>query len=326
MKNYMRLATAIACAAALLALPGRAAFAQSYPNKPVRMIVPFAAGGPVDLIAREMARELEKLLGQPFIIDNQGGGLGVAAMNSVARATPDGHTLLFAASGNITIQPLADRNRTDVLKQLAPIGLVSISPHVLVVSAKLPVKSVQELIDYARANPGKVNFGSAGIGGVAHLGMEMFKSMARIDVTHVPYKGVSQALTDMVSGEVQAMFSSMPSLKPMLDKGYIRAIGMTGPSQTANARDLPTISNAGLPGFEYNTWYALYSTIGTPAPVVEKLNTALQRILADTVLEKKLEVQGVDLQASSTAELVARMRQDTQKWEKIIREGNIRLE
>ena len=326
MRNCMRFAAAISCAGALLILSNQAAFAQNYPSKPVRMIVPFAAGGPVDLVAREMGRELEKSLGQPFIIDNQGGGLGVAAMNSVARAAPDGHTLFFGASGNITIQPLADKNRSDVLKQLAPVGLVSTSPHVLVVSAKLPVKSVQELIDYARANPGKVNFGSAGIGGVAHLGMEMFKSMAGIEVTHVPYKGVSQALTDMVSGEVQAMFSSMPSLKPMIDKGYIRAIGMTGPTQAANARHLPTIASAGVPGFEYNTWYALYSTIGTPPPVVEKLNAALHRILADPVLERKLEVQGVDLQSSSTVELVARMRQDTQKWEKIIREGNIRLE
>lgn len=326
MKMSMRFFAAISCVTAALTLPGQAAYAQTYPSKPVRMVVAFAAGGPVDLVAREIGRELEKSLGQPFIIDNQGGGLGVAAMNTVARAAPDGHTLLFAASGNITIQPLADKNRSDVLRQLAPIGLVSTSPHVLVVSAKLPVKSVQELIDYARANPGKVNFGSAGIGGVAHLGMEMFKSMARIDVTHVPYKGVSQAVTDMVSGEVQAMFSSMPSLKPMIDKGYLRAIGMTGPSQAANAKDIPTIASAALPGFEYNTWYALYSTAGTPLPVIEKLNAALHRILADPALEKKLEVQGVDLQSSSTAELVARMRQDTQKWERIIREGNIRLD
>ena len=326
MRSCTRLAATLVCTVALLTLSGQVAFAQSYPSKPVRMVVPFAAGGPVDLVAREIGRELEKALGQPFIIDNQGGGLGVAAMNTVSRAAPDGHTLLFAASGNITIQPLFDKNRSDVLRQLAPIGLASTSPHVLVVSAKLPVKSVKELIDYARAHPGKVNFGSAGVGGVAHLGMELFRSMAGIDVAHVPYKGTSQVITDMVSGEVQAMFSSMPSLKPMIDKGYIRAIGMPAPTQAANAKGIPTIDSAGLPGFEYSTWYALYSTAGTPAPVLEKLNAALHRILVDPALEKKLEVQGVDLQSSSTAELIALMRRDTQKWEKVIREANVKLE
>ena len=326
MRSCMRVAATIACTVALLILPAQAAFAQTYPNKPVRMVVSFAAGGPVDLVAREVGRELEKALGQPFIIDNQGGGLGVSAMNTVSRAAPDGHTLLFAASGNITIQPLFDKNRSDVLKQLAPVGLISISPHVLVVSGKLPVKSVKDLLDYARAHPGKVNFGSAGVGGVAHLGMELFRSMAGIDVAHVPYKGTSQVITDMVSGEVHAMFSSMPSLKPMIDKGYIRAIGMTAPTQAANAKGIPTIDSAGLPGFEYSTWYALYSAVGTPAPIVEKLNAALHTILADPALEKKLEVQGIDLQSSSTAELIALMRRDTQKWEKVIREANVKLD
>src|SRR3546814_806227 len=183
---------------------------------------------------REFAVLFGEALGQPVVVVNAGGGHGVPALNQVLGAPADGYTLLMPASGNMTVpsKVMQDKN---VLELLAPISLLTQSPHVLVVSAKLPVHTTQELIDYARAHPGKVNFGSAGVGGVAHLGMELFKSQAKVDVVHVPYRGTSQVITDLASGQVQALFSSMPSLKPMIDKGSVNALAMTAPSEGSDA-------------------------------------------------------------------------------------------
>ncbi|WP_026035748.1 tripartite tricarboxylate transporter substrate binding protein [Cupriavidus sp. BIS7] len=297
----------------------------AYPDKPVRLVVPFAAGGPADVVAREIGLALGKELGQPVVVDNLGGGAGLPAMNAVTRAAPDGYTLLFAASGNIVIQPLLTKGVGDAAKRLSPVGMVSTSPHVLVVSAKLPVHNAAELIAYAKANPGKVYFGSAGVGGLAHLGMEQFKATARIDIGHVPYKGTSQVVNDLVSGEVQALFTSYPSLKGMIEKGAIRAIGVTAPSTSPSLKNIPVISNSGLPGFQYTTWYGIYSTAGTPAPVMKRLNDVLINIGSDKVLRDRLDAQGVDLHVTSAEELNAQARQETAQWSKVIRSANVTL-
>ena len=317
-----------ACAATLSAcalLAPAAAQAQAWSSKTLRLIVPFAAGGPADIVAREVAQKLGTQLGQSVVVENMGGGHGVPAMNTVARAPADGHVVLMAASGNVTIQPLTMKSSADALAALDPVGLVSSSPHVLVVTSKLPVKTTKELIDYARANPGKVNFGSAGTGGLAHLGMELFKSLAKVDVAHVPYKGTSQVMVDISSGEVQALFSSMPSLKPLIDKGSIRAIGMTGPSDGSDTSALPLLS-AALPGMEYTTWYGFYVPKGTPSAVADRLNAEMKKVAADPALRKKLSDQGVDLQSSSKPELVNLMKRDTDKWARLIKEADIKME
>ncbi len=298
------------------------AFAQSWPTKTIKLLVPYAAGGPADVVAREVANRLTQELGQPFVVENQGGAMGKVAMLQVGRADPDGYTLLFAASGNVVVHPLLDK-QSDVLKKLAPVSMVMTGPHVLVVTSKLPVKSVKELVDYAKVNPGKVNFGSAGTGGTAHLGMELFKSMTGVDVVHVPYKGTSQAAVDLASGEVQAMFSSMPSLKPMIDKGSIRAIGMSAPSRVPTG--IPLISDA-IPGFEYTTWYGIFVTAGTPRPIIDKLNAAIRKAVSDPGLDKKLEAQGLDPEASSPEELSAYMQKESVKWAKVIKDAKITLE
>jgi len=313
------------CACAALIAPQAMAQAEAYPAKPIRVIVPFAAGGPADVIAREMAQSLGKDLGQSMVVENMGGGAGVPALNTVARAPADGHTLLFAASGNVVIQPLLAKNRVDILTQLAPVGMVTTSPHVLVVSSKLPVRTVKELTDYAKAHPGAVNFASAGVGGLAHLGAELFKRAAGIEARHVPYKGTSQAMTDLASGEVQAMFSSLPSMKGMIDKGAIRVVGVTGPSPSPAYKDIPLISKAGVPGFEYTTWYALYAPAGTPAPVVARLGKALSALAADKAFDDRLQAQGVDLHVTSAQELGERTRKETAGWDKVIRESGIEL-
>ncbi|OJW93137.1 MAG: hypothetical protein BGO66_08495 [Alicycliphilus sp. 69-12] len=313
------------CACAALIAPRAMAQADAYPAKPIRVIVPFAAGGPADVIAREMAQSLGKDLGQSLVVENMGGGAGVPALNTVARAPADGHTLLFAASGNVVIQPLLAKNRVDVLTQLAPVGMVTTSPHVLVVSSKLPVRTVKELTDYAKAHPGAVNFASAGVGGLAHLGTELFKRAAGIDARHVPYKGTSQAMTDLASGEVQAMFSSLPSMKGMIDKGTIRVVGVTGPSPSPAYKDIPLIGKEGVPGFEYTTWYALYAPAGTPAAVIARLGKALSGLAVDKAFDDRLQAQGVDLHVTSAKELGERTRKESAGWDKVIRESGIEL-
>ena len=308
---------AMACAT------GVSAQTATFPSRALTMIVPFAAGGPADLVGREVARLMALQLGKPVVVENQGGGSGTVALNQMGRAAPDGYTMLMAASGTVVIHPLLVGKFEAVSGALAPVSLVSTSPQVLVVTEKIPVRSVQQLIDYARANPGKLNFGSAGTGGAAHLGMEMFKAQAGIDVVHVPYKGTSQVLTDLVSGEVQALFSSMPSLQSMIDKGSIRAIGMTGPSAAATAAGIPEISKAGLPGFEYTTWYGMFVPAGTPDTVIQVLNAALRKVLSDEALRQKLAPQGLELRASSPTELGALIKTEATAWAKIIADANI---
>lgn len=311
----------VACAA--LAVPLASLSQTAWPTKTIRLVVPYAAGGPADVVAREVAQRLALELKQPVVVENQGGAMGIPALTTVARAEPDGHTLLMPALGNVVLQPLLSKNGgADLLARLRPVSMVSTSAHVLVVSAKLPVRNVRELVDYARANPGKVSFASAGTGGTAHLGMEMFKALSGADVLHVPYKGSSAAVGDLVSGQVSAMFSSLPSLQGVADKGYVRVVGATAQSTSAATRSLPLLS-ATLPGFDYTTWYAVYAPVATPNAVVQRLNAALRKVLQDPTLEAKIEPHGVELLASTPEEVLAWVKRDTEKWGRIIREAHI---
>ncbi|CAM4406257.1 LacI family transcriptional regulator [Bordetella tumbae] len=295
-----------------------------YPERPIRMVIPFAAGGPADMVGREFAMLLGKELGQPVVVVNLGGGHGVPALNQVLGQPADGYTLLMPASGNMTVPSKVMQDKK-VLELLTPISLLTQSPHVLVVTSKLPVHTTQELIDYAKAHPGQVNFGSAGVGGVAHLGMELFKSLAKVDVVHVPYRGTSQVVTDLASGQVQALFSSMPSLKPMIDQGSARALTMSAPSSGTDTAKLPVIS-ATLPGMEYTTWYGLFAKAGTPPEIVVKLNQAVVKTLKNPELNEKFDPQGVEFVSSSPQELTDIVRRDTEKWTKLIKDANIQID
>lgn len=319
--NFKKISGVFALIAGLAPL---AAAQADYPERPIRMIVPFAAGGPADIVGREFAKLFGERLGQPVVVVNAGGGHGVPALNQVLGAEADGYTLLMPASGNMTVPSKAMQGK-NVLEILAPISLLTESPHVLVVNAQLPVDSVQGLVDYARAHPGKVNFGSAGVGGVAHLGMELFKSKAKVDVVHVPYRGTSQVLTDLASGQVQALFSSMPSLKPMIDKGTVKALAMSAPSKGADTSKLPVISQA-LPGVSYTTWYALFAKAGTPPEVLAKLNEAVVETLKNPELNQKFESQGVEFVSSTPQKLADTVRRDTAQWTALINEAGIEIE
>ena len=312
---------------AIALIAGLAPFSQAcaeYPERPIRMVVPFAAGGPADMVGREFAQVFGQKLGQPVVVVNAGGGHGVPALNQVLGQEADGYTLLMPASGNMTIPSKAMEGK-DVLSLLAPISLLTESPHVLVVNAKMPVKSVQDLVDYARAHPGRVNFGSAGVGGVAHLGMELFKSQAKVDVVHVPYRGTSQVLTDLASGQVQALFSSMPSLKPMIDKGSVRALAMSAPSKGGDTSSLPVISQT-LPGVSYTTWYALFAKAGTPPEVLDKLNAAVVETLKNPELNERFASQGVEFVSSTPQGLKDIVQRDTRQWTKLIEQAGIVIE
>lgn len=313
---------------ALLLTCSGAAVAQTaaWPTKPVKIVVPYAAGGPADVTAREIAQKLSKTTGQSFVVENQGGAMGIPSLLAVTRAEPDGHTLWMPALGNAVLQPLlSTQGGAEHLAKLRPVGMVTTSPHVLVASAKLPVKTVQELVAYARANPGQVTFASAGVGGTAHLAAELFKSLTKTDVVHVPYKGSSAATNDLASGRVSAMFSSLPSLQGIVDKGYVRVLAATAPSKSPATRALPLMS-AAIPGFEYSSWYAMYAPRQTSTAVVARINALLQQVLKDPELVGKIEPHGMELVPTGPEEVDAWVRRDEEKWRAVIQKAGITLD
>jgi tripartite-type tricarboxylate transporter receptor subunit TctC len=298
----------------------------TWPSKNIRLVVPYAAGGPADLVARELALTLTADLKQSVTVENMGGSMGVPALGAVARAEPDGHTLLMAAVGNVVLQPMLSKHGgADLVAKLRPVSIISTAPHVLVVSAKLPIKSVAELVAYAKAHPGEVSFASAGTGGTSHLGMEMFKSLSKTDVIHVPYKGSSGSVNDLISGQVSALFSSLPSLQGLIDKGYVRLLAATAPSQSPATKNLPLMS-ATLPEFEYATWYAMYAPLATPPALVERINQALSRALKNPALTSKVEAAGTELRTGSADEVLLWTQRDATKWRRVIQDAKITLE
>lgn len=299
-----------------------AADAKDFPASPVKLVVPFSAGGPADLAGRAIGQALGEELGTSVIIENRGGGGGLPAINAVSGATPDGHMLMFAASGNITVQPLLANPPINIKERLRPVGQATSSPHGLFISAKLPVNTLEEFIAYAKANPGKLNFATPGVGGLGHLGIEYFKSAAGVDAQTIHYKGSSQAVKDMVRGEVHAMLSSPASLQGLVDQGMLKIVGLTGPTKSPALQKIPLIS-ATVPGFEYTTWYGIYAPSQTPDAVVAKLQDSLQKAGAKEALIKDLESKGVDIVVTSPQQLQQLADQDTAKWQKVINDAGI---
>jgi tripartite-type tricarboxylate transporter receptor subunit TctC len=295
----------------------------AYPALPIRMVIPFAAGGATDVLGRDLAKGMQPHVGQqPFVIENMGGGAGVPALNTVVRAKADGYTLLFAASGNITAQPLLAKERVEILTQLAPVGMIATAPHVLVVSSKLPFESVPDLVTYAKAHPGELNFGTAGVGGLAHLGTELFARAAHIDIKHIPYRGASQGLTDLVSGQIHAMFGTMPSFTAMVETGGVRVIGLTAPSASAPLKSVPLIS-ATVPGFSYKSWNGIFAPARTPAPVISQLYAAMVKASADKAMATRFDAQGVDVALADPQQLAELVRKESAVWDKVIRDAKI---
>ncbi|HVR58466.1 MAG TPA: tripartite tricarboxylate transporter substrate binding protein [Pseudolabrys sp.] len=292
----------------------------AFPDRPVRLVVPFVAGGTVDTTARILAQKLTEQMGQQFIVENRGGAGGNLGSDSVAKAEADGYTLLHTAPGPLVInQYLYSRIAYAPEKDFVPLALFAVTPVVLMVNKSLPVKDVSELVAYAKANPGKVTFGSAGVGSIPHLAGELFKTMAKIDIAHVPYKGTAMAMNDLVGGHIQMMFDLLPSSLPQINSGSVRAIGNAGLKRPAALADLPTISEQGLDGYEAASWVAVVAPSQTPQPVLTKLRAELSKVLKAADIEKRLTDLGSTAGTADEAELRKFMKDETAKWAEVIR-------
>ena len=312
---------------ALSALCNGLAAAQTYPNRPIRWIVTYPPGGPTDAVARTVCAELAKAWGQQIVIDNRAGAGGVIGTDLAAKAAPDGYTLLFGTSAGLTINPaLSSKLPYNALKDFAPVSLLVLNPQILVLNNAVPASSVKELIAYAKANPGKLNYASVGQGSPNHLGMELLKTLAGIDMIHVPYKGTGPAITDLLGGQVQLMFNSMPSVLPLVRSGKLKGIAVGSAQRSPAAPDIPTVAEAGVPGFENVTWYGMFAPAKTPHDIVVKLNCQVVAILADPQMAQRLAAQGAEPRSSSPEELVKFMQVESARWKKVIKTAGIAVE
>jgi tripartite-type tricarboxylate transporter receptor subunit TctC len=311
----------------LFALTAGLAQAQGFPSKPLRMLVGFAPGGANDILARIVSQKLSESLAQPVIVDNRPGNAGLIAADLLAKAAPDGHTLMLGSTGTQTIAPhLAPSLPYDPLNGLAPVSLVGATPSALVVNPALPAHSVPELIALAKARPGRLTYASSGNGTTLHLAGELFKMMAGVELVHVPYKGNAPALTDVVGGQVDMIFSALPPLLPLAKTGKLRILGVGALERHRSAPEIATIAEQGLPGYEMGTWYGVFATGGSPAEVLERLGAELRMALRDPKVRDTIAAQGIDPGASSPAEFRQFFRAEFARWAKLIKDAGIKAD
>ncbi|MDA8522274.1 Bug family tripartite tricarboxylate transporter substrate binding protein [Acidovorax sp. NCPPB 4044] len=315
-------ALALATLGTATALLPRTAAAQAYPSKPVTIIVPFAAGGTTDILARVIAQGLGTELGQSVVVDNRAGAGGNIGGQVAARAPADGYTLFMGTVGTHAINAaLYKKMPFDPIKDFAPLTRVANVPNLLVANPAQPYKSVQELIAYAKANPGQVNFGSSGSGSSIHLSGELFKSLAKVDMVHVPYKGSAPAVTDLLGNQIAIMFDNMPSAIQHVRSGKLRPLAVTTAKRSPELPDVPTIAEAGVPGYEATSWFGMFAPAGTPAPVVARLNAAIVKVLAQPETKKKLAEQGAEAYGETPAQFADFIQKESVKWGKVVRES-----
>nr|WP_314359762.1 tripartite tricarboxylate transporter substrate binding protein [uncultured Achromobacter sp.] len=298
----------------------------AYPSRPVRIVVPFSPGGAADIMSRLLAERLTAKLGQTVIVENKPGGGTMIASDYVARAAPDGYTLLMAASSLGIAPSTYAKVNYDPIKDFTPVSQVASVVHVLEVHPSIPAKNVGELIAYLKANPGKVSYGSVGAGSSTHLEAELFNSMAGVQMAHIPYKGSAPALNDLVAGRIQVMFDAWASSGPFVKDGKLRALAVTTTKPSASVPDLPTVAASGLPGYSAMPWLGLVAPANTPAPVVDKLYTNLAQILQQPDVKAQFVGLGLDIIGSDPKAFAAFIRQDVSTWAKVARDSNIRLE
>ncbi|MDH4150933.1 MAG: tripartite tricarboxylate transporter substrate binding protein [Betaproteobacteria bacterium] len=302
------------------------AAAETYPLRPIRMIVAYPPGGGTDRVGRVMAEELAQQLGQNVVVDNRGGATGNIGSELAARAVPDGYTLLMGnVAPNAVNVSLFKKLGFDPVKSFAPISLVAVTPNILVVHPSVPVKSVSDLLALARAKPGALNFPSAGVGSSSHLAGEMLKSMAKIDMVHIPYKGGGPSLIALISGQVQIMFATLPAAMPHVKSGKVRPVAVTTAKRSLAMPDLPTIAESGVKGYEAATWYGLLAPAGTPRPVINRLHGETVKILAGPT-RQRLEAQGFEPDGGTPAAFAAYIKSEIAKWAKVIRDAGIPAE
>ena len=325
----MHHAIRIAMMILLLPLLGGAgpAFAQAFPSKPVKLVIPFPPGGPLDLAGRAIGQKLQDAWGQPVVIENRPGAGGNIGADAVAKAAPDGYTLVMGALSTHAVNPhLFAKMPYDALKDFAPVTLVAVTPNVLVLNPAVPASNVRELIALAKASPGKLSFASGSNGSAGHLAGELFKTLAGIDIVHVPYKGGAPAMQDLLGGQVQFMFDNLANSTAQLKAGKLKAFAVTTARRSAFAPELPTMAEAGVPGFDISTWYGILAPANTPPDIVKKLNAEIVRILASDDMRDKLKAQGAESSPTSPEEFAAFIRAEWTKYAKIVKDSGAKVD
>jgi len=322
--RFPRFLLAAACLA--LAAPG-AAPAQDYPSRPIRLVVPQAPGSSSDTIARIVALELSRIAGQQVVVDNRPGGALTIGMEIVARATPDGYTIGYAPVGALAIGPhMLKKMSYNVLKDFQPVAQTASNHMLLAASPKHPFGSVRQVIDYAKKNPGKLFFASSGNGTPGHVGMELFKTMSGTQITHVPYKGGAAGIADLIGGQVQLMMEGLNSITPHARAGRVRALGVTGPKRSPALPDVPTIAEAGVPGYEATTWNGIVVPAGVPRPIVTKLNATINQALATPTLRKRFAAIGAEPGNTTPEQFADLIRKEHAKWGEVVKRSGARIE
>lgn len=315
-----------AVAAGALALFAAAAGAQTYPVKPVRIVVPFAAGGPADVYARVLGRHMQEPLGQPFVIENRPGGGSVVGTDVVAKAAADGHTLLLMSNTHTVNESLLPKKPFQLMRDFAPITPINYSDLVLVIHPSVGIDSVKRLLAMAQSRPGVLNYASSGPGTPYHMAGELFKSMAKVDIVHVPYKGSSGARTDVLGGQIEMMFDAITTMAPNVQAGRVRALATTGRTRSSVLPNVPTVSEAGVPGYEAVIWLGLMAPTGTPKPVIDRLNAEVRKVLARADIKEGWKKQGAETMDMSPEQFGEFLRGDIAKWAKVVKSAGIKVD
>jgi tripartite-type tricarboxylate transporter receptor subunit TctC len=310
----------------LLAGGATLAVAQTYPSRPIRLIVPFPPGGSTDLVARVVGQKMSDAWSQQVVIDNRPGANGMIGAEIVARAAPDGYTIVLGTIGPFAINAGLYKMPYDIVKDFAPITYSANVANVLVVNPSVPAKDVKELLALARAKPGTLTFGSSGTGGAPHMAVELLRLLAKVNVTHVPYKGGGPAMADLVGGQITCSFASMPSAIPFIKAGKLRALGVSSSKRSPALPEAPTVAEAGVPGFAVLDWQGFFTTAKTPPEIVNKLNAEIRRILAQPDVVERLTAAGVEIQTSTPKEWGDFVKSEVEKWQKVTKEAGIKVE
>jgi tripartite-type tricarboxylate transporter receptor subunit TctC len=321
----MRALGAFLTGLSVLLLPA-SAVGGDFPDKPIRLIVPFPAGGPNDIIARVIGQRMSELIKQPVVIENRGGQAGVLGTDAVAKAKPDGYTIAISSAGALTISPNMERIAYDTLKDLQPITLVAEVPEMLVVATSVPVHDMNELIALAKAQPGKLNFASTGPGSMPHLAGELLKLTARIDIVHVPYRGAAPAVNDLLAQQVQMVFLDLPVLLPQIRAGAFRTIAIGAPQRAPTAMEVPTTAEVGMPELLAENWYGMVAPAGTPPAIVASLNRIATEAMRDPAVKEKLASQGAELVGDTPEHFRSFIEAEIAKWAKVIKDAGIPTE
>ncbi|MDB5771388.1 MAG: hypothetical protein V7606_213 [Burkholderiales bacterium] len=315
-----------AVSAALMLSAAFTAAAADYPSKTIKWVVPFPPGGAMDVMARTLGDKLSKSMQTPVVIENRAGAGGIIGSTVVAKSEPDGHTMMIVSIGHAVNPSLYSKLSYDPIKDFEPVSLVGIVPNILVVNPSVKATSVKDLIALAKAEPGKLSYASAGTGTTIHLAAELFSSMADVDIMHVPYKGSSPAVTDLIGGQVNMMFDSLSSAKPYIDSGKVKALAVTTSKRSSLFPNVPTMAEAGIKGYELSGWYAVFVPAKTPKPIVDRLNSELRKALQQPDVRQRFAGIGAEVVGSSPAELGQYLKSETARWSKVVQDRNIKAD